>query len=307
MRRRKPCHLRFVHMNTFRPSWDDLRMLLAVHRDRSFLLAARTLGVATSTVSRRIEALEKSVGRPLVHRGNDGTRLDPDALRLVALGEAFELGLEALRRDGSDDAVTGTVRLSMSEGFVRPVTQVMARLRVKHPSLAVELMSESRMVDLARHEADIGVRLSKTSSAAVISRFMGRAQPALFASRDYVQRRLPGARLSRDAAALQDWVGFDASLERLPQERWMRAYGAKNFVFRSNASIAIEQAVVSGIGVGLLMEGHATSQPSLVQLEVEDAPPSVEVYLAFHRDSKKTPRVRTVVRELEAEFRRLVG
>lgn len=294
-------------MNTFTPSWDDLRMLLAVHRDRSFLLAARTLGVATSTVSRRIEALEKSVGRSLVHRGNDGTRLDPDALRLVALGEAFELGLEALRRDASDDAVTGTVRLSMSEGFVRPVTQVMARLRVKHPSLAVELMSESRMVDLARHEADIGVRLSKTSSAAVISRFMGRAQPALFASRDYVQRRLPGARLSRDAAVHQDWVGFDASLERLPQERWMRGYGAKNFVFRSNASIAIEQAVVSGMGVGLLMEGHATSQPSLVQLEVDDAPPSVEVYLAFHRDSKKTPRVRTVVRELEAEFRRLVG
>lgn len=288
--------------NTFTPSWDDLRMLLAVHRDRSFLLAAKTLGVATSTVSRRIEALEKSLGRPLVHRGNDGTRLDPDALRLVALGEEFELGLDALRRDGSDDAVTGTVRLSMSEGFVRPVTQVMARLRVKYPALAVELMSESRMVDLARREADIGVRISKTTSSAVVSRFMGRAQPALFASRDYVQRRLPSAKLSREAAALQDWVGFDASLERLPQEKWVRAYGAKNFVFRSNASIAIEQAVLSGLGVGLLMGGHAA--PSLVQLDVDDTPPAVEVYLAFHRDSKKTPRVRTVVRELEAEFRR---
>lgn len=288
--------------NTFTPSWDDLRMLLAVHRDRSFLLAAKTLGVATSTVSRRIEALEKSLGRPLVHRGNDGTRLDPDALRLVALGEEFELGLDALRRDGSDDAVTGTVRLSMSEGFVRPVTQVMARLRVKYPALAVELMSESRMVDLARREADIGVRISKTTSSAVVSRFMGRAQPALFASRDYVQRRLPSAKLSREAAALQDWVGFDASLERLPQEKWVRAYGAKNFVFRSNASIAIEQAVLSGIGIGLLMEGHAA--PSLVQLDVDDTPPAVEVYLAFHRDSKKTPRVRMVVRELEAEFRR---
>lgn len=288
--------------NTFTPSWDDLRMLLAVHRDRSFLLAAKTLGVATSTVSRRIEALEKSLGRPLVHRGNDGTRLDPDALRLVALGEEFELGLDALRRDGSDDAVTGTVRLSMSEGFVRPVTQVMARLRVKYPALAVELMSESRMVDLARREADLGVRISKTTSSAVVSRFMGRAQPALFASRDYVQRRLPSAKLSREAAALQDWVGFDASLERLPQEKWVRAYGAKNFVFRSNASIAIEQAVLSGIGIGLLMGGHAA--PSLVQLDVDDTPPAVEVYLAFHRDSKKTPRVRTVVRELEAEFRR---
>lgn len=290
--------------NTFKPSWDDLRMLLAVHRDRSFLLAARTLGVATSTVSRRMEALEKSLGRPLVHRGNDGTRLDPDALRLVALGEEFELGLEALRRDSSDDAVTGTVRLSMSEGFVRPVTQVMARLRVKYPALAVELMSESRMVDLARREADIGVRISKTTSSAVVSRFVARARPALFASRDYVQRRLPNAKVSREAAPLQDWVSFDASLERLPQEKWLRAYGAKNFVFRSNTSIAIEQAVVSGIGIGLLMDGHTAA--SLVKLDVEDAPPPVEVYLAFHRDSKKTPRVRAVVRELEAEFRRLV-
>ena len=294
-------------MNTFTPSWDDLRMLLAVHRDRSFLLAARTLGVATSTVSRRIEALEKSLGRPLVHRGNDGTRLDPDALRLVALGEEFELGLDALRRDSSDDAVTGTVRLSMSEGFVRPVTQVMARLRVKYPALAVELISESRMVDLARREADIGVRISKTTSSAVVSRSLGRARPALFASRDYVQRRLPSAKVSREAAPLQDWVGFDASLERLPQEKWLRDYGAKNFVFRSNASIAIEQAVGTGIGIGVLMEGVAATQPSLIQLDVEASLPPVEVFLAFHRDSKKVPRVRVVVRELEAEFRRQLG
>lgn len=288
-------------MSTYTPSWDDLRILLAVHRDRSFLVAAKTLGVATSTVSRRIEALEKSVGRPLVHRGNDGARLDPDALRLVALGEEFELGLDALRRDAPE--VTGVVRLSMSEGFVRPVTQMMARLRVKYPALAVELMSESRMVDLARREADIGVRISKTTSSTVISRFIARARPALFASRDYVQRRLPSAKVSRDLAPQQDWVGFDASLERLPQEKWLRAYGAKNFVFRSNASIAIEQAVVSGIGIGLMMEGHANA--SLVKLDVDEAPPPVDVYLAFHRDSKKTPRVRVVVRELEAEIRRL--
>lgn len=286
------------------PSWDDLRILLALHRDKSFLVAGRTLGMATSTVARRITALEARVGRPLVHRGNDGTTLDPDALRLVALAEELELGLDALRRDTTDDAVSGTVRLSMFEGAIRDVTRVMARLRVKHPGLSVELLAESRVVDLARREADIGLRLTKSTSAAVVSRFMGRAKTGLFASRDYVQRRLPNARLTREHAPLHDWVGFDKSLERLPHEQWMRAYGGSRVVFRSNSSFAIEQAIVSGMGIGLLSEPQGAAIAGLVQLDLEATPPPVEVFVAFHRDVKKVPRVRVVLRELEAELKR---
>ena len=98
-------------MQTKKPSWDDLRILLAVHRDKSFLAAGKTLGVAASTVARRVEAIERSLGRVLVHRGNDGTRLDPDAL--------------------------------------------------------VELISEARVADLARGEADIGIRIVRSASAAI--------------------------------------------------------------------------------------------------------------------------------------------
>ncbi len=286
-------------MNIDTPSWDDLRILLAVHRNKSFLAAGQALGVATSTIARRIEALEKTVGRPLVHRGNAGTVLDSDALRLVALGEELELGLAALRRDDASEPVSGTVRVSLSEGLVRAVTQLLARLRVRHPALTIELMSESRVVDLARREADIGVRIAKTSSPTVISRFMGRGACGLFASRDYLQRRLPNARLARAQAGHHDWICMNRELERMPHERWIRAYGATRFVFRSNSAIGIEQAVLSGMGVGLLSEHQATSVEGL-----EDAPPPVELFLAYHRDAKKLPRVQAVVQELEAGLRR---
>ena len=63
-------------MTTKPTSWDDLRFLLAVHRDRSFFAAGKSLGVAPSTVARRVEAIERRLGRVLVHRGNDGTQLD---------------------------------------------------------------------------------------------------------------------------------------------------------------------------------------------------------------------------------------
>ena len=148
-------------MKTQEPSWDDLRILLAVHRDKSFLAAGKALGVAGSTVARRVEAIERSLGRVLVHRGNDGTRLDPDALRLVALAEQLELGLASLSRDGRDAEVSGTVRVSLSEGFIRPLVPLLARLHAKHPALAIELISESRLADLVRGEADIGIRMKE--------------------------------------------------------------------------------------------------------------------------------------------------
>jgi DNA-binding transcriptional LysR family regulator len=291
-------------MNTKIPSWDDLRMLLAVHRDQSFLAAGRTLGVAASTVARRIEALESAMGRPLVHRGNDGTQLAPDALRLVALGEELELGLASLRRDARDAEISGSVRLSLSEGFVRPVMPALARLRAKHSSLSVELISESRVADLARREADIGIRIVRSNSPAIVSKSLGRAKTGLFAARSYLDRRLPAARLSREVAALHDWVGLDSTLERLPHEQWLRKYGASRFMFRSNSSVAIEQAVMAGMGIGLLSEAQGASLPGLLALDLDDSPPAVDIFLAFHRDAKRTPRVKAVVRELELEIRR---
>jgi len=295
-----------LDMNSKKPSWDDLRILLAVHRDKSFLAAGKTLGVAASTVARRVEAIERSLGRVLVHRGNDGTRLEPDALRLVALAEELELGLAALVRDGHDAEVSGTVRVSLSEGFIRPLVPLFARLQAKYPALSIELISESRVADVARGEADIGIRIVRSASAAIVSKLLGRASTGLFASREYVERRLPSARLSREAAGLHDWVGLDASFERLPQERWIREYGAMRFTFRSNSALAIEHAVQAGMGIGFLGVVQATSLPGLVQLDIEHLPPSVEVFLAFRRDARKTPRVRVIAKEIEANARRQI-
>ena len=296
----------FASMKSAEPSWDDLRILLAVHRYRSFLAAGKALGVAASTVARRVEAIERSLGRVLVHRSNDGTRIDPDALRLVALAEELELGLASLVRDGREAEVSGTVRLSLSEGFIRPLVPLLARLHTKHPALSIELIAESRIADLARGEADIGIRIVHSASAPIVSKLLGRATTGLFASREYIERRLPSAKLSREVAGLHDWVGLDASLARLPQEQWLRQYGANRFTFRSNSAIAIEQAVAAGMGIGLLGVVQATSITGLVRIDTAQAPPPVEVFLAFRRDARKTPRIRVVAKEIEAEARRQI-
>src|SRR5215207_8893919 len=55
--------------------WNDLRHFLAVARTGSMNAAARSLGVDSSTVQRRVAALEKAIGRTLVERRPDGYAL----------------------------------------------------------------------------------------------------------------------------------------------------------------------------------------------------------------------------------------
>lgn len=288
-------------------TWDDLRVLLALHRHKSFLAAGKALGVSTSTAARRIDALEVSLGRSLVQRSSAGTRIEPDALALVGLAEQLELGLSAARRSESDGRVSGVVRVSCGEGFVRPVTTVLADLRRKHPALAFELGSETRLVDLARREADIGIRKTRSSSSLLVEKKLGNLRFALYASREYVDRRLSGPRLARGTFVRHDFVGYEGTLMATPHMRWLVAEGASQFPFRTTSDIAFQEAAEEGLGIALLATPVGDASSRLVRLDVDTDAPTLPVYVAFHGDLRGVARVRVVLAAFEAAFRRALA
>lgn len=286
------------------PPWDDLRVLLALHRERSFLKAGQRLALSTSTVARRIDALESSLGRKLVHRSSGGTSLEPEALELVSLAEQLELGLSAARRDERAGEVAGTVRISCGEGFLRPVTRVLAEVRRRHPGLSFELTSEHRLVDVARREADIGIRKARVSNAVVVERPVGKLRFALYAAPSYLERRLRGGRLANADFGRHDFIGYDGPLMNSPHFQRLRELGAERFPFRTTSDFAFQEAVEAGLGIGLIAEALGDAVPSLVRLDCEPELPSLPVYLAFHQELRRVPRVRVVLQALEEAFRR---
>jgi DNA-binding transcriptional LysR family regulator len=288
-------------------AWDDLRVLLALHRHRSFLGAGKALGVSTSTAARRIDALEAGLGRPLVHRSRAGTFVEPDALPLVELAEQLELGLQAIRRNEGEDPLAGTVRISLGEGFLRPVARFLSELRRKHPALHIEMISESRFADLDRREADIAIRKAKSSSPVLVERAVGRVHLGLYAARSYLERRLRAPRLEVSDFARHDFIGYDGPLQRTPHGKWLTERGARRFPFRSNSDQAIEEAALLGEGVCILSRVQARALPELVELDCDDAPPSIPVYLVFHKQLRNVPRYRLVTRELEAALRKALA
>jgi len=124
--------------------------------------AALSLGVDQSTVQRRIAALEKSVGRPLVERRPGGYDLTAQGALLLVDAEQVEAAVDALQRRMAalDGAGQGHVRVAslvtvgqriISSGFIE-------RFHDLHPGITVEMLMGQRVADLARGEADVAIR-----------------------------------------------------------------------------------------------------------------------------------------------------
>ncbi|WP_437730206.1 LysR family transcriptional regulator [Sorangium sp. So ce1335] len=289
--------------NAGSPLWDDLRVLLALHRHRSLLAAGKALGISTSTAARRIDALEAALGRPLVHRSNGGTSVEPDALDLVALAEQIESRLRAIRRDEGEEAFSGTVRVSLADTIIQPTTKLLCDLRRLYPGLLLEILSEARLVDVARREADIAVRGSKSSSPAVVHRALGRVPLGLYAAPSYVERRLRAGRLKTADFERHDFVGYEGMPGQGTKMTWLEAHGARRFVLRSNSHFALLEAALQGQGIALMSEPTVRSTAGLVRIEVDAELPSVPIFLAYHRELRNVPRVRLVLDALDRAAR----
>ena len=75
--------------------WDDLKFVLALNRTGTLVGAGRLLNVNTSTVGRRILALEKALGTRLYQRRAGGYHPTPAARRVAACAEEMELQANA--------------------------------------------------------------------------------------------------------------------------------------------------------------------------------------------------------------------
>lgn len=269
-------------------SWDDLRLLVEVARQRSLLHAGRALGLAPSTVARRLEGLERALGRKLVHRTSLGTSVEPGAAGLLALAEELDRSLKAQQRDALEaGALAGVVRVSINEGFARPMARVLSAWRRLHPETSLALVSETRVVDLSRREADLGVRTVRSTGKALIEKKLGTFRFGLWAAPSYLERRLRDAHLRPGDFGRHDFVGLEGPLRQAAQEQWLVAQGATRFPFRSNSDAALLTAAAEGQGLCVTVEAFAREVPGLQPVTCD------------------VPRVRGVRRAIEEAVRQL--
>ena len=72
--------------------WEQLRFFLELARAGRLVIAARRMGVDHTTVSRKVQALEKDLGRPLFLREPEGYKLTDAGRALLPRLKAPLLG-----------------------------------------------------------------------------------------------------------------------------------------------------------------------------------------------------------------------
>ena len=164
------------------------------------------------------------------------------------------------------------------------------------------------MVDLARREADIGIRTARSESQVLIERRLGVLRFGLYASQSYVERRLRGGRLRPGDFERHDFIGkAGAPRGQMQMEEWLIARGATRFPFRTNSVTATLEATQRGQGICVIADVTGRELDHVVRLEYDDPLPSKTVWVVYHRELRQVPRIRAVVTALEEMFEQRVG
>ena len=267
-------------------NWDDLRLLLAVSRRGSLLQAGQLLGIAASTVSRRLTQLEAALGEPLVERGVEGCWLTARGQSLVEVAVAVEAGLRrqtAADVSGGQTELCGSVLVSAGEGFSSCVLQAASRFTSLHPRCSVELMVTADFHKIVRGAADIALRTAHLGEPSLIYRPMGKLAYGVFADARYL-KRFPGVSL---ATAVN--IALLPPLDMLPQMRAAKAAGLDRAQISVNSFAVQLESVRQGMGVAVLPRILAKGLNEVfVDLEL----PDMEVYLVTRPQALKQAHIR---------------
>ncbi len=278
-------------------NWSDLRIFLAVQRSGSLSAAARELHLNQTTVGRRLAELESAVGVQLFDRLPDGLRLTAAGREILAPAEAMEERAFTVHRTlaGRGLGVEGVVRLATLEsfgtGFLAPR---LSPLLEAHPGLRLELVTSNRRLDLSRREADLALRLSKPVESGLVARRLGALEYAVYGAPAYLQRHgRPDAASALSGHAL---LALDQSLASVPEAHWLdQQRGEAEPVLRSTSLLLLHQAAVAGMGLAVLPRWLAESAPGLELVLGREPILRRELWLAFHPDLRRVPRIRAVV------------
>lgn len=147
---------------TSRENYNDLHVFMLVAREGSFTRAAARLGLAQSGISRTIRDLEARLGVQLLVRTTRSLSLTQAGEQLYRTAQSgfqsLDAGLATLAH--FRDTPSGTVRINASQHAIDKVLLPrLALFRQHYPDIRLELISESRFVNIIDERFDAGVRL----------------------------------------------------------------------------------------------------------------------------------------------------
>lgn len=169
--------------------FDQLTAFVKVAELGSYTRAAEALDLSRTLLSRRVMALEESLGARLIQRTTRRLHLTEAGERYLARAQAILLALEeAANEVGSGlQSVSGRLRINGPMSFgTRYLAPEVARFMRDHPHLEVRLDLNDRRVDLLEEGYDLAIRIGSLPDSSLVAKRLARCQMVFCASPDYL-------------------------------------------------------------------------------------------------------------------------
>lgn len=283
------------------------RVLVAISDNGGVAAAARALGLAQSTVSETLLALERVVGGPVTLRrpGREAAltpaaeALLPHAHALIAASEtalaAFSTNSQAIVRLGAVESISSFVLPRPLSAFRRRWPRVDVRIAI---GLCGDLRRRVKRLDLNAALTIEGVD-PVAEGESVWSRELAPATLRLIVSRDhcFAGKRLRRADLTGSTFLLADPDGAFNGLLRA----WF-GDPARHPKFESGGSIdGVKRGVQNSAAIGVL-PGYAVDEElrsgSLIELKIQETLPSIALRLTMPEPAAEASPLHDLVEEI---------
>ncbi|WP_288457703.1 LysR family transcriptional regulator [uncultured Sphingomonas sp.] len=271
--------------------WNDLQDFLAIARSGQLARAAAAMGVDATTIGRRLRRLEARLGRTLFEQTREGQVLTEAGEALLAQVERMARAADAIASDGAAGALTGVLRVSVSEGFgAFFVARHLPAFARAHPGLTVDLVASSGFLSPSRREADVAVLLARPRSGPLVAAKLSDYALHLYAARDYLAAHPAPTRAT--LGTQHRLVGYIPDLLYAPELRYLDDIDARLVPHLRSSSIQAQARLIeSGAGIGVLPHFIAGANPALVRV-LPDIAIRRAFWLVTHRDTRRLARVR---------------
>ncbi len=281
------------------PDWENVRTFLEVAQCGSFRSAACNLGQSMNALRRRINELEARLGVTLFTRHVDGLRVTSEGEQIFAAAQRMEGAYFDLvrARQRAVPSLAGEIRLAVTEGLgTFWLTPRLSEFQRAYPLLLVDLHCGMRSVDLLRLEAEVAVQLTKPTAADLKLIRLGRLHTMPFAAASYIETY--GVPTSVAELKTRHRIVFQNSEQSggsEAYERWFADAPRLGFLaIRTNSSSAHAAAIANGAGIGWLVTYGAALGTKMVPIDL-DLRSSRDIWLTYHADAGRIPRVRHLI------------
>lgn len=278
---------------------DELLVLLAVSRSAKFTTAAQSLGLNHTTVSRRIAALEKTLGGRVLSRASGGWELTELGAEAVLVAEQVENAMRGLGRPGNaPDPITGVVRMTATDGFSAYIAApAVAGLRRQHPGLSVEIVTVTRRALQQRSGLDIEVVVGAPQVHRAEAFNLGEYVLGMYASQSYLaENGTPATVEELTEHPLVYFVDSMLQVDDLDAPRRL-VPAMKDGLSSTNVFVHVE-ATRAGAGIGFLPCFMGDLHSDLVRLLPGAFSERLPYWMVLRPDSMRRPAVAAVVQAL---------